>query len=109
MNFFKEIFVFAGPNGSGKSTVIKYFLEKRMCPPEYICPDDLVPAGKKEDENEYIKAMKLAESKRIKNVSIGQSFTFETVLSTEEKIDFLKDAKRNGFKITTIYITTSNP
>ena len=109
MNFFKEIFVFAGPNGSGKSTVIKYFLEKQLCPPDYICPDDLVPIEKKENREEYIKAMKLAETKRIENVEKGKSFTFETVLSTSEKIDFLIDSKTKGFKITTVYITTSNP
>lgn len=57
MDFSKEIFVFAGPNGSGKSTVIKFFMDDHMCPPEYICPDDLVPAGKKEDRAEYEKAM----------------------------------------------------
>lgn len=107
--FFKEIFVFAGPNGSGKSTVIKYFMENHECPEEYICPDNLVPADKKEDADAYLKAMILAEEKRLENLKCGKSFTFETVLSTKSKIDFLIDAKKEGFRITVIYITTSNP
>jgi len=109
MNFSKEIFVFAGPNGSGKSTVIRSFIDNQLCPLEYICPDDLVPKEKKEDLEEYRKAMIQAETLRIQNLEAGESFTFETVLSTEEKIDFLKDAKKRGFTITTIYITTENP
>ena len=107
--FYREIFVFAGPNGSGKSTVIKSFLENRECPEEYICPDNLVPVDKKEDEEAYLKAMILAEEKRIENLNRGRSFTFETVLSTESKIDFLKTAQENGFRISVIYITTSDP
>lgn len=107
--FHKDIFVFAGPNGSGKSTVIKTFLDNGECPAEYICPDNLVPPGQKEDPDAYMKAMILAEEKRIENLNCGRSFTFETVLSTESKIDFLKEAKEKGFRITAIYITTSNP
>jgi len=107
--FYREIFVFAGPNGSGKSTVIKSFLENQMCPEEYICPDNLVPADKKEDEEAYLRAMVLAEEKRIENLNCGKSFTFETVLSTESKIEFLKAAREKGFRITVIYITTSDP
>ena len=109
MIFSKEIFVFAGPNGSGKSTIIKRLMDNQQCPSKFICPDDLVPEGKKEDLDEYMKAMKQAEAVRIYDVEAGKSFTFETVLSTEEKIDFLKDAKKRGFTITTIYITTENP
>lgn len=107
--FLRDIFVFAGPNGSGKSTVIKAFLDSGACPEEYICPDNLVPAGQKEDPAAYMKAMVLAEEKRIENLNCGRSFTFETVLSTESKIDFLKKAKEQGFRITAIYITTADP
>ncbi|MDY0266293.1 MAG: hypothetical protein RBQ94_03685 [Methanimicrococcus sp.] len=107
--FLNEIFVFAGPNGSGKSTAIKSFLENKACPEDYICPDNLVPSDKKESIDAYMKAMILAEEKRIENLNCGKSFTFETVLSTKSKVDFLKEAKTKGFRITAIYITTSDP
>lgn len=97
------------PNGSGKSTVVKAFLENRACPDEYICPDNLVPADKKEDPDAYMTAMILAEEQRMEHLNCGKSFTFETVLSTESKIDFLKEAKEKGFRIKVIYITTCNP
>ena len=61
----KRIFVFAGPNGSGKSTIINSFLENKICPEYYICPDNLVPADKKDNLQEYLKAMNYAEELRI--------------------------------------------
>ncbi|MBZ3935974.1 zeta toxin family protein [Methanimicrococcus blatticola] len=53
--------------------------------------------------------MKLAEETRFQLIDMGISFTFETVLSTREKIDFLKWAKNEGYLIKTIYITTADP
>ncbi len=102
----KRIYVFAGPNGSGKSTVIQNFLEQGICPEHYICPDNLVQKNKKNDEDAYLKAMQDAEDLRNALIKAGDSFTFETVLSTRGKIDFLLRAKEIGYKITTIYIIT---
>jgi len=39
----------------------------------------------------------------------GESFIFETVFSTESKLDFIKEAKSKGYHVTVIYITTSDP
>lgn len=104
----KKIYVFAGPNGSGKSTVIQNFLKKGICPKHYICPDNLVEKDKKDDEKAYLKAMQNAEDLRNTLIIAGDSFTFETVLSTKGKIDFLLKAKELGYMITTIYIITSD-
>ncbi|WP_338097003.1 AAA family ATPase [Methanolapillus ohkumae] len=105
----KELFVFAGPNGSGKSTVIENHLVNKMCPEVYICPDHLVAPEKKNDLAAYVEAMKQAETLRFKALEEEKSFTFETVFSTKDKLDFLMTAKRLGYHITTIYITTSDP
>lgn len=104
----KRIFIFAGPNGSGKSTVINNFLNESICPKYYICPDNLVDKDKKNSKEEYIKAMNYAETLRFEALKNGVSFTFETVLSTIEKLDFIKQAKEINYKITTIYVTTSD-
>lgn len=53
--------------------------------------------------------MKIAEETRFQLIDMGISFTFETVLSTREKVDFLKWAKNKGYHIKTIYITTADP
>ena len=96
-----EIIVFAGPNGSGKSTVTK--LAKIIEP--YINADEI----KRTNYCTDLEAAQLAEKMRENCVANRQSFTFETVLSTERNLNLLKKAKENGFFIRSIYVLTSNP
>ncbi|MDR1452532.1 MAG: hypothetical protein LBJ25_00950 [Candidatus Margulisbacteria bacterium] len=105
----REIFLFAGPNGSGKSTVVKKFLTDKNCPVYYICPDNNLDEKLKNDRGAYIQAMQVAELQRYKAVAEGESFSFESVFSTTAKLDFLKFAKMQGYKITAIYIVTKKP
>ena len=100
----KIIYVFAGPNGSGKSTVINSRRKQLGFPALYICPDLLVPADKKNDKDEYIKAMQKAEETRFNAIQNEESFAFETVLSNPEKLDFIKFAKSKGYYVVATYI-----
>jgi predicted ABC-type ATPase len=105
----KEMFLFAGPNGSGKSTIVKKFLAEKNCPTYYICPDNNLDEKLKNNKEAYIKAMQLAELQRYKAIAENKSFSFESVFSTTAKLDFLKFAKIQGYKITAVYIVTKNP
>ena len=105
----KELFVFAGANGSGKSTVAKLYLEAELCPAKFICPDQLVALDKKSDRAAYASAMNLAEQMRHTEIAAGNSFSFETVLSRPDKLEFIKYAKAQGYNIVVAYIITSNP
>lgn len=96
-----EIIVFAGPNGSGKSTVTK--LAKIIEP--YINADEI----KRTNYCTDLEAAQLAEKMRENCIANRQSFTFETVLSTERNLNLLKKAKENGYFIRCIYVLTSNP
>lgn len=95
-----EIIVFAGPNGSGKSTITK--LAKVIEP--YINADDIKSTTLCND----LEAAVLAENLREENVESGNGFTFETVLSTDRNLKFLKKAKGKGFFIRCIYVLTSD-
>jgi predicted ABC-type ATPase len=46
---------------------------------------------------------------RHKLLESGTSFTFETVMSSRDKVEFLKKAQQNGFKTYLYYITTEDP
>ncbi len=105
----KQIFCFAGPNGAGKSSTISEFIELKICPDYYICPDLLLEPEQKNIKDEYIKAMEQAEWLRKDAVENGRSMTFETVFSTRGKLDFIRYAKGRDYSVSTIYITTSNP
>ena len=53
--------------------------------------------------------MNEAEAQRKALIADKKSFAFETVLSTNEKIDFLKTTKEIGYKILSVYVTTIDP
>ena len=86
-----EIIVFAGPNGSGKSTITKM---ANIIEP-YVNADDI----KRTNHCTDLEAAQLADKMRYQFISESKSFTFETVLSTERKLDMLKIAKQQGFFI----------
>jgi predicted ABC-type ATPase len=105
----KTMTIFAGPNGSGKSTTVNYYIDSGRCPGKYICPDNFVAVEDRNKPEAYIKAMQDAETARHQEIALGNSFSFETVLSTVSKLEFIRHAKRQGYKIHVVYITTSSP
>ena len=95
-----EIIVFAGPNGSGKSTITQF---AKIIEP-YINADEIKKATNCSD----LEAAQKADEMRNELVEKKQSFTFETVLSTDRNLNLLKKAKESGFFIRCIYVLTSN-
>ncbi|MDR3349499.1 MAG: zeta toxin family protein [Acidaminococcales bacterium] len=105
----KELYLFAGPNGSGKSTLVRQFEKNGECPETYICPDMIVQPDKRDDIGAYLAAMDKAEKQRTNEVEHGRPFAFESVMSNNGKLEFLKYAKAKGYKITVVYVTTTSP
>lgn len=99
-NKLPEIIVFAGPNGSGKSTITR--MVKVIEP--YINADDI----KRTNYCSDLEAAQIAERMREEAISNNNSFTFETVLSTERNLNLLKKAKEQGYFIRGIYVLTSD-
>lgn len=95
-----EIIVFAGPNGSGKSTITK--MAKVIEP--YINADDI----KRTNYCSDLEAAQLAEQMRENEIAKKESFTFETVLSTERNLILLKRAKEQGYFIRCVYVLTAD-
>ena len=95
------ILVLAGPNGSGKSTITQYF-EKVG---EYTNADDVVASTGMDN----IEAARFVDKKRYAAISEKRDFTFETVLSSEYKLDILRKAKSEGYFIKCVFVLTVNP
>jgi predicted ABC-type ATPase len=104
----KILAVFAGANGSGKSTIVKKIIASGNCPEYFICPDNYVNRNNKDEKAAYLTAMKTAEQERETALVNGVSFSFETVLSKKEKIDFIKRAKEKGYTVSVYYVLTAD-
>lgn len=96
-----EIRVFAGPNGSGKSTITT---SEWIIPP-YINADDI----QRERNITNLEAARIADQLRFDAINERKSFTFETVLSRDEKLDLLQNAKDVGYFIKAYFIFTVDP
>lgn len=109
----KRLVVLAGPNGSGKSSIMEVLSKKAGFPELYISPDEHVKIprfAEIEDERErYIAAMEECEQMREYALELGESLAFETVFSGPDKLRFLLRAKRLGYKIEMVYVSTETP
>lgn len=95
------VLVFAGPNGSGKSTITEFFETIGT----YTNADNIVAATGISN----IEAAQQVDKKRYLSISKKEDFTFETVLSSNYKIDILKKAKDSGYFIKCIFVLTIDP
>lgn len=95
------VLVLAGPNGSGKSTITTFF-EKVG---KYTNADDIVIATGMNN----MEAAMLVDKMRYESIDKKEDFTFETVLSSDYKLDILKKAKEEGYFIKCIFVLTVDP
>jgi predicted ABC-type ATPase len=104
--------VVAGPNGSGKTSVTEQGLRHAWfhgC--LYINPDNLARDrfGDWNSPDAVLKAARLADAMREEALAKGKSVAFETVLSTEGKLDYLRRAKQAGYFIRFFFVGTESP
>lgn len=99
----KQLWVLTGGNGAGKSTFYNLYLAKygiKFVNADLIAKD----LDSQNPEGLSYHAATLAAKIREDLISQGVSFCFETVFSHESKIDFLAQAKANGYTIILVYI-----
>ena len=107
-----EMIVIAGPNGSGKTSVTRKFLHHEWAEGTlYINPDEVAKDvfGDWNSADAVMKAAKYCTELRERCLRERTSFVFETVMSSDEKVNFIFKAKQAGFFIRLFYISTSHP
>ncbi|MDO4702421.1 zeta toxin family protein [Tannerella sp.] len=104
--------IVAGPNGAGKTSTTTQLLKNEWSEGSlYINPDNIAQEvyGDWNSHESIIKAAQDATDLRYKCLSEGRDFVFETVFSSDEKLEFVKKAKEAGFFIRFFYICTQDP
>lgn len=104
--------IVAGPNGSGKTTTTKLLLADewgRDC--LYINPDNIAQEqfGDWNSPEAVLQAAQEATRQRYAYLEGRKDFVFETVLSSEEKLHFVKLAHEAGYFIRIFFVCTQSP
>ena len=94
------LLVIAGPNGAGKTTVTVRLREERWSEGvEYLNPDEVARDrfGDWNSPEAIGNAAQWTTQRREELLASGKGIAFETVMSTDEKIDFIARAKDAGY------------
>jgi len=106
------LIVIAGPNGSGKTSTTRLVIKHEWAEQcVYINPDEIAQSkfGDWNDANAVRKAVAYCEDWRNQLLHEHKDFIFETVLSSDAKVEFLKRAKDEGYFIRMFFICTEAP
>ena len=106
------LIVIAGPNGSGKTSVTSKILHHEwMEDSVYINPDIVAQErfGDWNSKEAVMQAVKYCEEWRERCLTERKSLIFETVLSADDKIDFIERAKKSGFFVRLFFVCTESP
>lgn len=106
------LIVIAGPNGSGKTTITSRVLHHDWLEDSlYINPDNVAQHmfGDWNNQEAVLKAAQYCQKQREECLKNKHSMIFETVMSTDEKINFIQRAKEAGFFIRLFFVGTSSP
>lgn len=106
------LIVIAGPNGSGKTSTTRLVIKHEWAEQcVYINPDEIAQSmfGDWNDVNAVRQAVEYCETWRAQLLQKRKDFIFETVLSSDSKVNFLKRAKEAGYFIRMFFICTNSP
>ena len=101
--------VIAGPNGSGKSTLIAYLRKNDVDFGTYINADDIAKELGLIGDEGAAHAQQIADEQRAESLKSGKTFSFETVMSHQSKVEFMQKARAADFKVQLFFVATGNP
>lgn len=106
------LIVIAGPNGSGKTTITSKILRHEWLEDAVYVNPDQVAQDKFGDWNSaeaIMQAAQYCEVQREECLINQQSLIFETVLSSDAKVDYIRRAHDAGYFIRIFFVATSHP
>jgi predicted ABC-type ATPase len=106
------LLVVAGPNGAGKTTLTERLRKDRWSEGvEYLNPDEVARDrfGDWNSPAAVLEAARWTAARREELLDTHAGIAFETVLSTDEKVDFIARARAAGYFIRVFFVSTSDP
>lgn len=106
------LIVIAGPNGSGKTSVTSRILHHEWIEDSvYINPDIIAQEkfGNWNSHEAIIQSINYCEELRENCLRERKSLIFETVLSVQDKVDYIYRAKKAGFFVRLFFVCTESP
>ena len=106
------LIVIAGPNDSGKTSITSKLLKHDWIENAvYINPDNVANEmfGDWNSLDAIQKAADYCDKLRENCLLENRSIIFETVLSSQEKVDFILKAKQKGYFIRFFFVCTNSP
>lgn len=106
------LIVIAGPNGSGKTTITSKILKHEWLEDAvYINPDTIAQEkfGDWNSPEAILQSIQYCEKLRNTCLENKQSLIFETVLSSENKVDFIQKAINAGYFVRLFFVCTNSP
>ena len=109
----KWMWIIAGPNGAGKSTFTNDLLANA---PDLVKlnADERTATLRAADPSAPLRDLNLQAAREIDAevvdcIAKGRSFLVETVLSSDKYRDDVLEAKRQGFKVSLVYVSLHPP
>lgn len=100
------MYIIAGPNGAGKTTLSYTILPEIFDCDEFVNADEIARGiSPLNPEKAGIRAGRLMLQRIKELLNQGESFAFETTLSTKSYQGLIKKAEQQGYEITLLFLT----
>jgi predicted ABC-type ATPase len=102
----KKVYIIAGPNGAGKTTLSYTILPEIFDCDEFVNADEIAKGiSPLNPEKAGIRAGRLMLQRIRELLDLGESFAFETTLSTRSYQGLIKKARLLGYDVTLLFLT----
>ena len=102
------LLVIAGPNGSGKSTLTSALRNRGVEFPNYLNANDIALELTGSSDERTAQAQQIVIEKRGELLRAGASISYETVMSHESHLDFMRATLDRGYDVHLYFIGTED-
>ena len=100
-----SLYIIGGPNGAGKTTLARTLLPEYLKVVNFVNADSIAGGLSAYDpESVAMEAGRIMLRRIHELADAKQDFAFETTLASKYFIQFVQDARRNGYSVTLIYV-----